>query len=364
MTATESGLARAVLQQNLRVRPGESVLIESWTHALPYARAFVEETRRLGAYPTVIYEDETAWWRAIGAKRHKTLGAWSAAEKAAVAAADVYVYFWGPEDRPRLARLPDKLQDTVTAYNETWYDVARGAKLRGCRMTVAQATDAAARPFGLNGAAWRRRLVAAGAVDAAGMRRRGLALVRRLEKGSELRVRHTNGTDLTFRLTGIKARVDAGIIDADARKRRYGMIASNPSGQIIAAVDRAAATGTFVGNRAVYIGEDTFDGFRWRFEDGRLVERSGGRGRAAFEAAFAKAPKGRDRMGYFSLGLNPLGRNLPPCEDTEAGAILLGIGGNTFAGGRQRVPFVGYAMLGEGTVELDGRPIARGGRFV
>ncbi len=53
-----SVLARAVLTKNLKVRPGERVIIEGWTHTLPWANAFAREARRLKAEPMLLYQDE------------------------------------------------------------------------------------------------------------------------------------------------------------------------------------------------------------------------------------------------------------------------------------------------------------------
>ncbi|MGA8302291.1 MAG: hypothetical protein WA691_06330 [Thermoplasmata archaeon] len=59
--ATRAKLARSVLQRNLKVRKGEHVTIEAWTHTLPWAVAFARETRRLGAFPLITYDDEDAY---------------------------------------------------------------------------------------------------------------------------------------------------------------------------------------------------------------------------------------------------------------------------------------------------------------
>ncbi len=363
MSEAAASVARAVLANNLKVRKGESVVIEAWTHALPEARAFVEEARRLGARPVVVYEDENAWWHAVDQGQTSVVGSLSGAERSLLAGADVFIYFWGPEDRPRVARLPEKTQERLTGWNEEWYRLARKRGLRGCRMSVAQATDPEAQRFGLDGPSWRARLLAAGASDARRMRARGEAIAKRLERGSILHVRHPNGTDLSARLDGVHTRVDTGFVDAAALRRPYGMLTNNPSGQILVALDRSRATGTFVSNRAVYLGPSRFSESSWRFENGRLVEQSIGEGREVFEAAYAAAPKGRDLLGYFSIGLNPASRDLPPVEDTEEGAILAGIGRNTMVGGRNRVPFQGYALLGEATLEVDGKVIADGGHL-
>ncbi|HZY71066.1 MAG TPA: hypothetical protein VFF67_08850 [Thermoplasmata archaeon] len=364
MTDPAARLAHTVLGQNLKVRKGESVLIESWTHALPYAQAFVAEARRLGAHPTVLYEDERAWWNAVDGKKYTSVGTMSEAEKAALKAADVYVYFWGPEDRPRLAKLPDTVQEKITDYNEGWYKMARAAGVRGVRMTVGQATDPQAKTFGFDGADWRQRLIEAGEVDAGKMLKSGRRVVDRLRNGSKLRIRHDNGTDLTIGLRGVKTRVDVGLLDEAAMKRPYGMMSSNPSGQVFVAVDHAAAEGMFVSNRAVYYGPDAYDGYRWKFENGRLAEHSEGNGAKVFQEAYAKAPKGKDVLGYLSIGLNPKGRGVAPCEDTEEGAVLIGIGNNGIAGGKSKIPFQAFTMIGEATVDVDGKPLARGGRIV
>ncbi len=363
MSEAAAKVAHAVLAANLKVRKGEAVVIETWSHTLPEARAFAEETRRLGARPIVLYEDEEAWWTAVGENRTAILGELSDAERALLAGADVYIYFWGPEDRPRLHDLPDAVQERVTGWNEEWYRLARKSGLRGCRMSVAQATDQEARRFGLDGPSWRTRLLDAGAVDARRMETKGKEIVRRLARGSRLTVRHPNGTDLTIALEGVHARADVGVVDAAARARAYGMMTNSPSGQVLVAVDRSAAEGTLVTNRPVYLGDDRYGEISWRFKSGRLVEHSIGTGREQFEPAYAAAPKGRDLLGYLSIGLNPLARELPPCEDTEEGAILVGIGRNTNAGGKIRVPFQGYALLGEATIEIDGRPIATDGHL-
>jgi leucyl aminopeptidase (aminopeptidase T) len=362
MADPESRLAHAVLAQNLKVRRGETVLIESWTHSLPYARAFVAEARRLGARPTVLYEDEEAWWDAVDSRRLASFATLSRTEAAALSAADVYIYFWGPEDRPRAERLPDDVQEKVTGYNPEWYRRARKAGLRGCRMTLGQATDPVAGAFGLKGPQWRRRLMEAGSVDGRRMALRGARVARAIRDGAEMRIRHPNGTDVRLRLSGAHPRVDAGIVDRAAMKRPFGMLASNPSGQVVVGLDDCEAEGTLVSNRPVFMGPNTFSGIRWVFSQGRLVEHSCRTGGKVFQKQFDSAPEGRDRAGYLSIGLNPKARELAPCEDTEEGSVLMGIGGNGFAGGRIRIPFQAFALVGEPSIEVDGRTIAHGGR--
>jgi len=357
-------LAHRVLAENLRVRRGESVLIESWAHSLPYARAFVREARRLGARPTILYEDEDAYWEAVSAGNYAPWANLSKAERSAIENANVYVYFWGPADRPRYEALPPKVQEKMTAYNDEWYKVAGKAGLRGVRMSLGMASDENAKTYGHDGPSWRAQVVRAGSVDAKALLRKGRRLADAIEGGREMHLHHDNGTDLTLRLGKVHTRVDVGLVDAAAMKRPFGMMTNNPAGQVFAAIDGARAEGTVVSNRAVFLNNVLYDGIKWTLSDGHLTARSIGSGRAAFEKAFAKAPKGKDELGLVSIGLNPEGKEMFPNEDSEEGAVLLGVGNNGFVGGRIRIPFQGYTMVGDADVEIDGTPVVRSGRVL
>ncbi|MGI0053052.1 MAG: hypothetical protein ACRECR_02175, partial [Thermoplasmata archaeon] len=110
-TSELEGLARNVLKDALRVRSGESVLIEAWTESLGYAEAFQLEARRLGARPLILYESDSAYWKSLEAVGARPLGAPGRAEWAALNAANAYVFFWGPADRARFRSLPPGVQD-------------------------------------------------------------------------------------------------------------------------------------------------------------------------------------------------------------------------------------------------------------
>jgi leucyl aminopeptidase (aminopeptidase T) len=365
MKGSAESLARTVLRKNLAVGKGESVIIETWPHTLEYAQAFVAETRRLGAVPTLFYEDEAAWWDAVGAKNLGPFAKLSKGEKAAVGKADVYIHFFGPEDQVRLSALPESVRNKAFAFNEEWYDTAHKGGLRGTRMSIGVMQDAFAEGFGMTGPQLREKLLKAGSADASKMAQKGARLRKAIENGSELRIRHPNGTDLTFHLKGVHARADTGLVDAAAKKRRYGVLANNPTGLVMVGIDKASAVGTIVSNRAVYdIGPaKRFAGADWTFEAGKLTKRKFDEGGKEFEEAFAKGGKGREELSYFSIGLNPEGKEAAPAEDTEEGAVLVSVGNNTFAGGSNKSKMRGFAMIAGADVEIDGKTVVSGGRI-
>jgi leucyl aminopeptidase (aminopeptidase T) len=362
MPRLESELARTILARNLNVRKGESVVIESWTHGLTYVPAFVEETRRLGAEPMVIYEDERAWWSAVAGGRAKSVGRMSRSERAALEAADVYVYFWGPEDRPRADALPDRVATPAFAFNEGWYSIGRKRGLRGCRMSVAYATDPAAKVLGLDGVRWRRQIAAAGLADANRMQATGEKVAARLASGSELRIRHKNGTDMLLGLDGHEPRVEAGLVDKSARGRRYGFLANSPAGTVLVALDEKVAEGVIASNQPyVQPGFRAGTG-RWEFASGKLVSFSYDDDGKVAEQRYRGAGEGKDRPAMFGVGLNPKGRSIPQYEEIESGMSLLGVGGNAFLGGKTGLDFQLFSLLRGADVDVDGTPIVRAGR--
>jgi leucyl aminopeptidase (aminopeptidase T) len=359
-------LAQRYLVGALKVRKGEKVLIESWNHTLPYASACVVEARRLGAHPMLVLEDESAWWKSLDTL--PTPARWTQVgdhEWAANAGSDAYVFFPGPADRPRMAALPDPIRRSLVAYNAEWYQRASKSKLRMVRSMLGYASDSQAARWGVNGAAWRSQLIQATiqpdlktlAADA----RRAAA---KLAKGKLLRVTAPTGTDFTLKLRGRLPVVDDGVVDA-ADLRLGQNVAVSPPGTIIVAVDERSAEGVAIANRPSFLPTGRAEAGQWEMHQGHVTNFWYSEGQEGFESAYEKAPKGRDIVSIFSLGLNPsLAAGTPQVEDQEAGAVSLAIGGNQLYGGTNRCPYLSWIVLGEATVAVDGKPLCDRGKIL
>ncbi|MGA8604549.1 MAG: hypothetical protein WB788_05745, partial [Thermoplasmata archaeon] len=128
----EDRLAQVVLDQCLAVRRGETLTVETWDHALPWARAFVLEARRRGCEPTLVVEDEAAFFRSLAQSGSRTV---PSAPAAIAEASDAYVYFPGPEHFPRLLGLSAEELDAVLGrHGAGWWRAARRAGLRAARI--------------------------------------------------------------------------------------------------------------------------------------------------------------------------------------------------------------------------------------
>ncbi|MCL4324911.1 MAG: aminopeptidase [Candidatus Thermoplasmatota archaeon] len=359
----ENRLARQVLVESLRVRRGENVAIETWSHTLPHATAFVYEARKSGARTILLLGDEETYWKSVEDLPAKTLGEVGNHEWGLLSKTNAYVFFMGPADRSRLRSLGGKAFEALTAYNHEWYERAKKARLRGARVYLSMATDAAARRFKVDGKAWRKELLEASLVDTADMVREGRKVAQALRRGKRITLEHANGTHLELRLKGRTPEVQDGVVDPEDVAAGRTMIPI-PSGVVGVAVDESFAEGTVVANRTSFLQSERAEGGKWTFRDGRLVEYSYRKGGDAFEVPYKAAPKGRDLPAFLSVGLNPRLSQTPQMEDQERGVVGVAVGGNKFQGGSNDCPFLSWLAVGGCDLKIDGRTLLRKGTLV
>ena len=67
-------VARKVILETLHLKKGETLTIESWNNGLPFARQLVIETKRIGAIPVLVFEDESAYIEGVRVTPKDVLG--------------------------------------------------------------------------------------------------------------------------------------------------------------------------------------------------------------------------------------------------------------------------------------------------
>lgn len=369
-TALERAAARKLVKSYLRVEPGENVIVEAWTHTLSMSSAMVDEVRRVGGNAFLAYEDDDAWWRAVGRKQSKRLGRLSDPEWAAIAAADVYVQFWGPADSARLAKLPEKNFDGwASGWFDRWYRLARSTGLRGGRMSMGWVTDGRVRKWGLSKPRWMTALLEACLADPEEMAKSGRRLARAFTGAKKVQITHPNGTNLEVALAGAPARVYNGY--PHPKDKAYGefdMMANFPDGRLRIALDAKTAEGRVVSNRRsydeVWFPWARYSGGSFEFAGGALASFSFEEGESEFAKRYARGTPGKDRTGSLSIGLNPRIKNVPYHESRERGSIQLAVGRNAYLGGTNASDFNGSVCLAGSEICLDGVPVVRAGRIL
>jgi len=359
--AIRANVARSVLRKNLRVKPGEQVIVEAWSHTLPWAVTFAEEARKMGAQTIVPYEDEEAFWNLVDLGKEAVLGKAAAHEFAALGKTDVYIHMWGPGDRIRLFGLPEARRDKIFAFNQSWYAAAQKAGVRGARLEIGRPYPTLAKAYGADPEKWLDDLVRATLVDPGSLARAGAPIERAHARGKRLRIRDDSGTDLTLGLLHRPVRSEYGRLSPADLKRPFGSLFTLPTGAVSVALDERVADGTLVSNRTDYFEDGRATGGVFHFRGGKLTEHEFERGGELFERDYGRGGKGRDQPGQFRIGLNPELHDTPQLEDRELGALMVSVGANRFYGGKNASPFFGWLINAGATVEVDGKvvPIGR-----
>jgi hypothetical protein len=354
----EDALAQFVLDRYLHVRRGESLTIESWSQALPWARPFVVAARRRGVHPTLVVEDEGAFFRSLEASGSRSV---LRTRRTANDFSDAQVYLGGPEEFSRLLGLPaDDLEALTDRGDGAWWPSARGPHTRSVRLAVADATLPAATRYGVDAASWTAELLLASLVDPEQIARSGHRLLRSLGRRRRLRVRHPNGSELRLERGPGLPEVASGPPPATPGSG-WGQA---PSGLLILPLRADVAEGSWESNRPAY---DRFAdpplalGGRFEFRGGRLEEFSFDRGGERFASAYGRAGRGRDRPTALTIGLNPEISQAPEVLEYGAGTVGLLLGDSPRRRGFRRSGFSFLATLAEADVEADERPWLRAG---
>ncbi len=369
-SSLERAAARNLVRKYLHVKPDENVIVEAWDHTLSMSSAMVDAVRQEGGSAFLAYENDDAWWSAVERGQAKPLGRLSDPEWAAIAAADVYVQFWGPADSARLEKLDEKSFDEWAAgWFDRWYKLARSTGLRGGRMGLGWVTETRVRQWGVSGPRWRRALLEACLADPEEVTRSGSRLARGLNGGRKVRITHPNGTDLEVALAGTPGRVyDGHPHPNDKTYSEFDMMANLPEGRLRIALDSKTAEGRIVSNRSsydeVWFPWARYSGGAFEFSGGKLASFSFEEGETQFAKKYARSKPGRDRTGSLVIGLNPKLRSAPYLEDMERGTVQLTVGGNTYSGGSNPSDFRGAVRLAGAEVRVDGSPVVRAGKIL
>lgn len=360
--------ARNLLRNALRLKRGESVLIETWSGTLPWAVSLDLEARILGARPLLSVKDEAVFWRSIPASPASQLGRLGSHELAALAASDAYVCLYGPQDTLREERLPRDAARRIESKNHEMMRLIQKQGIRTVRWDLGRTSEVWARRYAVDLRSWRKELIDAAMVDPREMQHDGARIARRLRRGRDLRITHPNGTDLTLRLAHRRPKIDDGVMDEEDVKTGNIMMVV-PAGVVSVTLDELHAEGRFVSNATgvmfTHTQETPLSPGRWEFRDGILENFACARGGKQLRRALSELKNPPLRPGQISVGLNHRISTIPLLFDQSRGTITFEIGRNAQMGGRSRSPhLLAFLDLTGANLQIDGEAIVDQGKIV
>ncbi len=367
-SATElEQLAERLVTQSAAVKEGEVVLISGRSQDAELIENIAVQVRKLGAFPLVTYGSDRMSRRMFFDVSDKYDAQTDKLGLELADIADVAIglnngtsenLFEGADPKRMAAR--GKADEAVSQafLNEGVRIVEVGNNLyptpwRAERygMTEAQLADAFWK--GLN-------------IDYAQLQTRGEQIKAAISGGNELHITNPNGTDLKLQVKDRRVLVSDGIISPDDQKAGGPSLAAFlPAGEVYTTPVPGTATGKVVHTRTYFRGKP-IDNMTLTIEGGKITSMTGdGPGYPDFKAEYdAVEDPRKDQFGFVDFGINP-NVTLPASSTVgtwvPAGAVTVGTGSNTWAGGDNSVPYGVIAFLPGSTVTLDGKPIIEKG---
>lgn len=203
--------------------------------------------------------------------------------------------------------------------------------------------------------------------DYTAIHRDGAALFNSATHARSVRIRSSNGTNLTFRALPSTGLINDGVVTA-ADRQKGGMAVQKqlPAGDVYLIPQPGTANGTLVFGPVNFNGVDV-NGMAFVFKNGKVTSMQAKNGSAEVEKFYASGGAGRDELGWVDIGVNrsmtvPAGR-WGPGPSMASGYITAGIGGNVVNGGTNRSIFGFASNVPNGTITIDTKMVVNAGRL-
>jgi aminopeptidase len=183
-----------------------------------------------------------------------------------------------------------------------------------------------------------------------------------LSKGNEVRITHTNGTDLKVKVKGRKLFVSDGTIsDADKKAGGPNVQVWLPAGEVYLAPVPGSAEGKLVDDRFTFDGKE-ISGITVDVKAGKATNVTAKSGWESVKALWDGYGARKNEVGVIDFGCNPALKASGKFENwVPAGTVTVMLGENAWAGGNNNEPGGMPLTLNGATVTVDGKPVIENG---
>jgi aminopeptidase len=356
-------LARKVVNECLKVKEDEQVLISTWENALDFTNSLALEVYKRGAVPLITIFTDQLYHDYLNLVPAEYYAKDQRAFLSLLDKTDAAIWLNGPTDPKVYQQTPAERLGKAFESDKPIMDKYHQRKIRTLNLPLAQMTSVRAATYGFDLAKWRRSFDAALDVDHEKMSQLGKKIALKLQNASKVQITHSNGTSLTFSISNRRPHVRDGVIDKDdIAKGNWSE--SLPSGTVTVAPVETSADGLIVFDQPRALAGKLLNGLKLSFRDGRVTSFDATDHKATFVNLYENAIGDKDRIGTFSIGINPnasfMGYNT---DELVQGSVTIGIGFNKEVGGNNDTAYGHAQTLSRPTVEVDGTPILREGKI-
>ena len=328
-------VAKKVLSETLGLKKGESLTVETWNNGFDFATTVVAEARAMGCPSIMLFEDEATYVDGVMRSPKDSLGLMGKHEYNLLAGTDGYVFIPGQALGAYSKTLSQVQRDDSTRYNDSWYDAATKAKLRGARLSFGYIGKDLAKMLGMTIEEAVSGQLRAALTDFDAVSKSADFLSSSLSNGTSVTV-DSGGASLRFTLKG-DMEVQDGTVDEKDLAAGNNM-AYVPPGQVYKEFDPASVDGTVKVSPTLtkygYLGRTEL-----KFKDGKLVSWKS-EDKAKLTKLLDPLPEARRRLVFMGIGMNP--------------ALKFGLAQDRFVRGAVTLGGLGFSALVKGATVTAG----------
>jgi leucyl aminopeptidase (aminopeptidase T) len=316
----QTKVAKKVLQETLSVKKGGTVTVESWNNGLEFARVLLAEARAMGCTAVLVLEDEAAYIEGVKRSPKNTLGVMGRNEYGMLKGTDAYVFIPGPLLAAYQKRINPQLMSDSLRYNESWYDAAKKANLKGARLTFGYVGEEMAGIMGRTVQQVEERQLSAALVNFEQISRSARKLSSSLTDGSEVYVT-AGGSRLESTLKG-ETTIEDGVVSTQDMKAGNNMTYV-PPGFVSKGLDPTSASGTLKVSKCVTrLG--VLNDAELTFKEGKLLQWRSKNSMPMLTELLKSVPEQKRRLTTLNVGINPRMDYLFGQDRMVAGSVTAG----------------------------------------
>ncbi len=314
-------LAKKILYESLHVQKGETVTVETWNTGLELAKRVILEARKIGASTLLLFEDEDTFVESAKTVPTEHLGTMGRHEFGLLSQTNAYIFIPGPPIAAYTKVITQDERSATTTYNQSWYEAAEKAGLRGARLGFGYVGNDIAKLYGKSQNEIVKHQLKASLVDYSKIKEHCNILASYLADGKNASITSKAGT-LNFTLKGDFIAED-GIIDetdiADGKNMVY-----IPPGRVRKHIEPKSVNGTVeVSSAEIYNG--IVEDIRLEFKEGDLQSYRAKRNARLLDVLVEKIHTDKRQVGFIEVGINPLMEYGYAQDRFVSGAVTLGL---------------------------------------
>ena len=355
-----AGIAEKVVSASANVKEGDIVQIIAGPQDLTLLEELVVAVRKRGAFALPTLQSESTLKKLIATTPDKYDTQPQKLDTALNKIINVQIVVPAVRDANIWMSVPAERRAKLEKQFEAAADVMRKRNVRYVELGNGFAPSAGrARELGISEADLTRIYWDGLSADFTAVQAKCESLKNAIAGGKELKITHSNGTDVTIKLKGKKVLVSDGIItDAEAKAGGPGVQVWLPAGEVYFVP--GTSQGKVVDDRNA-IGDKVVEGVVFEVKGGKATSVTAKANWDVVKSRWDLAGPGKTELSVVDLGCNPSIKAGPFESFVGAGMVTLTFGGNAWAGGTNKEPWFFNVQLTGTNVLLDGKPLIKDG---